>query len=240
MKALGVVLSMLLAGVCFGQVQEIEVTPLVEVSIMDSLSYTLGSDTVVTTGTDTFVVVAGEQVWGYGVTLGTTVDSVFDTKDTLILSANVTATVVEGELHFGFNTDAAYTSGDWMGLPFEIAPLKLYGSNILQSVLVTDTSDQIDSFDIVFFNSLDLDSGYVGNDNAAVNVSEADVGKIVGYLSVTNFTDLGQTRVGYTLMQWLPMPSVTAAKRLYGRMIARSAPNFTSCTPLTLRFNFAQ
>ena len=235
-----VLLLFLVPALAFGQrsyTSEVVITPLIHTATMDSLVLTSGSAVVTTTGTDTIAAVAGDTVFGYGVLFGTTIDSVYPDKDTLSLSAEATADVDPATLNFAIVDTSTYDYGDWVGLPFAIV---LPGSGIrrLQGVFITDTTDALDSLDILFFTDIDsAHTMYADNDTA--DVLGADVGADFGYIKIANVIDLGSTRVGYGNMQWLMLPW---NEKIYARIISRTynGIKFGVQKPLTIRFNFQQ
>lgn len=73
-----------------------------------------------------------------------------------------------------------YASGDVLAIPQEVKgvfPSK-GGTVKLVSVVALDEDDQNQVFDLVFFNA----SATLGTINGAINISDADAGKIIGYV----------------------------------------------------------
>jgi hypothetical protein len=171
------------------------------------------------------------KIYGYYIPEGTVVVSTSTTKDTLIMSANAKGSNTLQSLNIGLYNNTQYTSGDWLGLPFQIFSNGQGGVITLISLFATDSSDQLGNFDIAFFGSF---SDTLGLDNGALAIPGIVFNNMNGYCAVTSTTDLGTLRIGQKDGINLAIPNGT----LYGRLIARSTPTFTATTNLKLRLRF--
>ena len=91
---------------------------------------------------------------------------------------------------------SAYASGDVLAEVQEVKGFfkDINGNRALHSVIAVDEEDQNVAFDLVFFND---SSASLGTENAAVSISDADAGKIVGYVKMetTDSNDLDGSRL---------------------------------------------
>ena len=228
-KLILVVLIGLLFQLSFGQTTEIVVNPYCQMTNVGLVSVVEGSDTVVAssgfTGID-----SGMVVYGAGIPEGTIV--VYNgSDDTLGLSNDATRTIAEDSLCFNYLLDQTYASGQWIGIPFQIYSSSIGGTTKLVSVLIADSSDQLDDVDLVFFNAW---SDTYGLDTATVSLDGENYSKVLGYVALTTAVDLGTVRILTKDDINMLLPRGT----LYGRLIARSTPKFTSTRCLKIRFRF--
>jgi hypothetical protein len=211
------------------------VQPVVSTTTISTIVTKAGKDTIYSAAKAFGNVVVGQQVYGPGLPFYCTVkalpnpalDSAIVLSDTCSASSTVS-------LQFGYFTSAAYQAGDWLGLPFRIRTTPSGGVSLLTSVIVVDSSDVLDAFDIVYLKS---GSGSMGFDNATLAVPVADAGGIVGYTQFTTITDLGSVRISQDNDTRLTMPR---GGYLYARLIARSAMTMKSTASLFCRFRFIQ
>jgi hypothetical protein len=120
-----------------------------------------------------------------------------------------------------------------MGIPFQIYNSASGGMTKLVSILITDSSDQLGNTDIILFNTF---SDTYGLDTMAVNLAAANYSKVLGYVSLTTVIDLGATRILEKDDINLALPKGI----LYGRLIAKSTPKFTTTRCLKIRFRFIE
>jgi hypothetical protein len=156
------------------------------------------------------------------------------TGDTITIDRAVLATAAKTlqTLNFSLYSATAYGSSDWLGYPFLIWTNTSNGTVSLESVLIADSSDQLGNTDLILYSAYSNDSGL---DNAAVAVLETDYKKIIGYVSLTTAIDLGNVRFLNKDSQGIAIPK---GGTLYGRLIAKSTPTFTSNQALYIRLRF--
>lgn len=217
----------------YAQDAEINVQPVIQNTVIDSIVITSGRDTIYSTTAPFVNIDSGMYVYGDGIPYGAYV--IANTNDSLIrLSATPTATHALDSLNFNYLSTEAYSSGDWLGNPFLIYNSTSNGIVVLMSVAITDSSDQIGNTDVVFFNRF---SDSLGLDNKATEVNEIEFNSIIGIVSLTTSTDFGNVRLLTKDAINLALPK---GGTLYGRLVARSTPTFTGTRALKLKFRFVQ
>ena len=232
MKRLLVALVLLAATALAQQIPEVKVWPVISTTAL-TCKTTQGSDSVYSAAQFGSVVV-GQQIYGPGIkpdvtvkTLGTS--SYFHMTDTAL------STQASASLDFGYNSSKAYTTGEWVGLPFQVYTSYEGGIALLISALIEDNADVIGNTDIAFFISY---GGSEGLDGAAVAVPAADQGQFAGYISMTTMTDLGSLRL---LQATDPISmAVPAGGILYGRLIARASYTATAVNNFLLHLKFGR
>lgn len=134
----------------------------------------------------------------------------------------------------GVNTDA-YTAGDLVGtkltLPgvFEYGPMEPY----LVSIAVQDLTKQNAALDFLFFDSDPTATTFTNN--AAFDVADADLNKILGYASLTDYTSFADSSVGS--VGSLGLAVRPAGSALYAAIIARGTPTY-GANELSVTFGF--
>lgn len=148
------------------------------------------------------------------------------------------------------STTPAYTSGDYLGTVNTVSNAARFsgGGGVITSVTVLDkTQAQRSAFDILLFNS----SITATTDNAASAISDADMAKCVGVISVlttdynTAFPGTPLNSVAYkpdTKTNTLPMSMAIpyyclGSTSLYVQLIVRGTPTYTSATDLVVQLN---
>lgn len=133
---------------------------------------------------------------------------------------------------------AAYTAQDNIGgkLTLSNAMRVDGGTGILQSILVTDNSDQKPALEIVIFNSDPTASTIT--DNTPISIASGDMGKVIRRVTVTqsDYVNVGGKYIadinpGSRLLQ-----SVSGSKDLYAALVATGTPDFVNTTDLNIKF----
>lgn len=144
----------------------------------------------------------------------------------------------------------AYTSGDYLGGLNTVANAARFsgGGGVITSVTVLDkTQAQRSAFDIVLFNSAITAT----TDNGAWAVSDADMAKCIGVISVlttdynTAFPGTPLNSVAFkpdtktnTLPQAMAIPYYcSGGTSLYVQLLVRGTPTYTSTSDLVLQFD---
>lgn len=216
------------------QSQEIEraITPQISFSTVDSVGYD-SVGTFLYTPTPWVGIDSGHVIFGPYIAEGTYVTAVNAGGDTATINQAVLGDVAtEAVLNFGLYSATAYGSGDWLGLPFLIWNNTSGGTVTLESIFIADSSDQLGNTDIALFSSYSSDNGL---DNAASSVPDEEYKTIITYVSLTTAVDLGDVRVLAANNQGISIPR---GGKLYGRLVAKSTPTFTSTSALYVRLRF--
>jgi len=132
------------------------------------------------------------------------------------------------------STTPAYTSGDTVGsqMTFANAARVSGGSGIIQSILVKDnTQAQRAAMDLVFFDR----SITVAADNAAFNVSDADMAYCLGVVSIGPYNTAwpGTPLNSVSTLLNVGLPFVLNGTDLYVVAVVRATPTYTSTSDLT-------
>lgn len=132
----------------------------------------------------------------------------------------------------------AYASGDRMGSLMTLTTGNNAGSGLsLMSLTVLDTADQKAAFDILFFNAAPT---IASADNAAIDISDAEMAKAIGFVSVTadDYADFGGASVACLKNIGLGMLISQSANNIFALCVSRGTPTYAASS-LTLTFNFA-
>lgn len=137
---------------------------------------------------------------------------------------------------------AAYAAGDLIGgkLSITVPPWAAGGGAgfLIQSVAVVDQAKQSAALDVLFFN--EDPSATTFTENAPLDVADGDMGKIVGFASLSVYTALNDNSFG--LIGNLALPCVLAAggSTLYAAIVSRGAPTFAATTDVKLRIGLVR
>lgn len=144
-----------------------------------------------------------------------------------VLRESVTVTPV-------VSTAPAYTAGDAVGgLMTFTGALPLDGDGELSGVMITDLDKQGADLDLILFSS--NPTGTTVTDNSALDVADADIGKIVGVVNITSDSLLNDNSVTYVNNQSVYLKDArTRTGILYGVLVARGTPTYTSTSALTV------
>lgn len=152
--------------------------------------------------------------------------------------ASVTPTVQDG---------VDYSTGDLIGgkLTFTFVgghtadgataarPTRLVNfTGIIQSVSITDKAGVLTDIDVVIFNA--DPSGTTFTENAVLNIVDADLTKIIGVASVTDWVSFSTNAQGDAVNLGFAFDTKATGNVLFGAMIARGAANLTGTTDLTI------
>jgi hypothetical protein len=132
---------------------------------------------------------------------------------------------------------SAYADGDVLFDTQEIASaVRVNGHTcILQSVVVSDISDQGQPFDLIFFNA----NTSLGTENAAPDIDDTEVLTVIGRVQVTtvDYYDLGGNRVACVTGIGLPLKAGAATTSLYVAGVSRGTGTY-GATALQIQFGF--
>lgn len=175
----------------------------------------------------------GQTVFGPGLAYNTLIA---DTVDSATFTLTKYGGDTVGVFNIGYFASHAYESGDFVGLPFLIENA---GGKSLEAVLVVDSSDVLDSLDLLLFNDGDFKTLPV-RDTATASLNEATIDNVLGLCHLYTMTDLGDVRVIVETAYGAIFP--LSKDKVYGRLISRSTEGmtFTSKSALTLRLKFKE
>ena len=137
-----------------------------------------------------------------------------------------------------------YGAGDNVGglLTFSNAIIKYSKSAKLESVVVTDKSNQAGVLDLVFFSSNPTNSTLTNN--AAMDVADADLSKIIGNVRIAaaNYTVFNTNDNAVATVQTaLPLFSDEDSWDIYGALVLTSGtPTYTSVSDLVVNLFIRQ
>lgn len=134
---------------------------------------------------------------------------------------------------------AAYGTGELMGtkLTFANALPLATGCGLLRSAIIEDLSAQAHDIDLVLFDS--DPTGTTFTDNAAFDVADADLAKIIAVVSFGSASRFAFADNGVKFLGSLQIPvrgiSVNSpARTLYGALVSRGTPTFATAADLTV------
>jgi hypothetical protein len=130
-----------------------------------------------------------------------------------------------------------YADGDTLFDTQEIASAARVngGTVILQSVMVSDISDQGQPFDLIFFNA----NTSLGTENSAPDIDDTEVLTVIGrvQISAADYYDLGGNRVACVRGIGLMMKAGAATTSLYVAGVSRGTGTYTA-SGLQIQFGF--
>lgn len=132
-----------------------------------------------------------------------------------------------------------YATGDAVGslLTFSNAFLSSGGSGLLQRVALQFKSNQTTPMDLLLFDA--NPSGTTVTDNAAVAVSVADFGKLIGVVHVTDCTSAGTPSICQA--NGLAMAvKATSGTSLFGILVSRGTPTLASTSDVQVQLQLIQ
>ncbi len=210
----------------------------------DNVQITAGSGTVIGTETATVnsIAVQLQQVKavlgardGYtGSQGGRVVDG---TTDTAAGYTDNRAKVVSIAQTPTISTSPAYTAKDAIGglLTFANAVRASGGTGKIAAVQIEDKGQQKADIDLVLFNATIT----APTDNAIFNPSDAEVGTCVGYIPIGGgmYSDFSTNSVANAIPG---LEFVLAGTSLFGVLVARSTPTYTSTTDIVVTLTIQQ
>lgn len=136
---------------------------------------------------------------------------------------------------------AAYTAGDLLGgkLTLTDAVRVVGSSGIVQSIVLIDQDNEKREIDVVFFDS--DPSGTTFTNNAALDVADADMAKIVGTVKITSADYISFADNAVATRSAIGLAFKTDGSRdLYAALVVREAPTYTATTDIALRVTILQ
>ena len=132
---------------------------------------------------------------------------------------------------------ATYTANDCVGGGFAIpgAVRVNAGTGVLQSITLQDLSAKNAAMEIFLFKATSLTTY---TDNAALDISDADLGNCIGWAEITasDYKSLSDNSVACVRNLGLPIKSSPATKSLYCVMRTTGTPTYLGTVDLKLTF----
>ena len=128
---------------------------------------------------------------------------------------------------------AIYAAKDAVGgiMTFSSAARATGGTGVIRAVTVKDLGQQMAALDLVLFDQ--TVAGTV-TDNNAFDPADADLANVIGYVSIaatTGYKDFNDNSVAFAECE---IPYVCNATSLFGVLVARGTPTYTSTADLTV------
>lgn len=127
---------------------------------------------------------------------------------------------------------SAYTTGDNVGGKLTLTDCCRgnQGSGLIQSVIITSKSVQTATFDVIFFAS--DPSGTTATDNAAQDIADADLSKIIGVAQCSTVVGLSAASIHQASNVALPFVLTGGATSLYALIVVRGTPTLGSTSDI--------
>ncbi len=132
---------------------------------------------------------------------------------------------------------AAYASGDLVGGLIRLDNCnpdntgRRDAGGLIQSVAIADLAAQNITKDVVFFDS--NPDGTTFTENAALDIADADLLKIIGVAQVSSWFSFNDNSMGQAVN--LAIPFAIAGAPLYAAIVERGAPTYASTADLHIR-----
>lgn len=133
----------------------------------------------------------------------------------------------------------AYANGDLVGgkLEFSDAGRHSVRSGKVVAVTVVDDGKQAANLDVLFFEADPTNTTF--SDNDAFDPADADLQNAVGFVQITNYSQLNDNAVGFNQSLCVPFLLDTGST-LYGAIVSRGTPTYTAKDDLTVRLHIEQ
>lgn len=133
-----------------------------------------------------------------------------------------------------------YASGDVLCVPkrMENCTLNTKGMAVLRSLLIFDKINQKPAMDILIF---DEDPGDIGAANAALDLSSAQLQKLVGVISVASADFLTLKAATNAVAQKTPnmtLPARQGSKEFWMAIVSRGTPTYSAADNLVVKAIF--
>jgi hypothetical protein len=134
---------------------------------------------------------------------------------------------------------AAFATGDIIGtkMAFNVMPFKDRGGCILDQVMIADLAKQALAIDLVLFGTDPAATTFT--ENAAGDVDDADLSKVIGVVSLTTHVALNDN--GLTYARGIGLPIRIAPDHngmIYGVLVARGSLDYVAATDVTVTLAF--
>lgn len=130
-----------------------------------------------------------------------------------------------------------YASGDLIGtkMTFDLAAFRDADGVTLEQVLLVDLAKQSANIDLILFAT--DPTGTTFTDNAAFDVADADMAKIVAVVPLTTHHVFSDNSISRGTQLAIPLPLVISAATpaVYGALVSRATPTFTAGTDVRVQ-----
>jgi hypothetical protein len=160
-----------------------------------------------------------------------------DSADRLITAPQVNTTAIAADA-FAIGT-AAYSAGDLVGslLQFTGAARRPAAGGVIQTVAVADLAKQDAELDLILFN--DNPSNTTFTDGATLDIDDADLDKIAGVLTVSDYADFNDNSVGTLRSAGLAF-DLASGTILRGALVTRGTPTYSGTADLSVVLGILQ
>lgn len=128
-----------------------------------------------------------------------------------------------------------YASGDLIGAKLTLIPAVSGGlAGVIRAVSLVDQAKQNAAIDILFFD--DDPSGTTFTNNAAIDIADADMTKLVGFAQIpatSGYAAFNDNNLGQAQNLFIPFV-LDDGKALYAALVSRGTPTFAATTDLSL------
>lgn len=134
---------------------------------------------------------------------------------------------------------AVYASGELVGglITLERATRNGVHTGLISSIALSDLDSDAADIDVVIFDSNPTATTFT--DNAAFDVADADLLKVICWVSVTDYILFSDNSVG--LAQNVNCPfEILSGTTLYAALVSRGTPDYATVSDLTLRVGILQ
>ena len=126
---------------------------------------------------------------------------------------------------------SAYASGDCMGGLFKLKGVDLYQSGYIHTALLGDKDSEEATISLVIFSSKPSSTTFT--DNAALDINDADLNKIIGIIEFSTYTTFSSSSVSYKGVQSIPYV-LDNNSEIYCTLLCGGTPTYTATTDLTV------
>ena len=106
------------------------------------------------------------------------------------------------------------------------------GSAIIQSIMILDEDDEAPSIDLIFQTD---NTALASDEGEVVNISDADARDILGFVNVSNYTDLVGCQVATKTNVGLVVKAASTTKSIFVHAVNRSGGTYTPAATTDLK-----
>ena len=106
------------------------------------------------------------------------------------------------------------------------------GSAIIQSIMILDEDDEAPSIDLIFQTD---NTALASDEGEVVNISDADARDILGFVNVSNYTDLVGCQVATKTNIGLVVKAASTTKSIFVHAVNRSGGTYTPAATTDLK-----
>lgn len=130
--------------------------------------------------------------------------------------------------------DEAHGNNDVIAQSIEIpnAVAVKGGSAIIQSIMILDEDDEAPSIDLIFQTD---NTALASDEGEIVNISDENARDILGFVNVSNYTDLLNCQVGIKTNIGLVVKAASTTKSIFVHAVNRSGGTYTPAATTDLK-----